>query len=187
MTETPSYLQDAKSLLSKDGFTTSNVWYHGTSSVLVSSILETGLKPSGDQALNQATKKTMATIGNTYTESIEPIFISPCREIAYYWAQQTVKRRGHRFSEDEQPVVIGIELPPELSSQVKPDVGAVSLLMLDEGERYLAFLAKLYEQNNVGPLDINLRKADRMDYLRKLGLGYYQDAIDAKYVSMITE
>ena len=186
MTETPSYLQDAKNLLSKDGFTTSNVWYHGTSSALVSSILETGLKGSGDQALNQATKKTMATIGNTYTESIEPIFVCPCREIAYYWAQQTVKRRGHRFAQDEQPVVIGIELPPELSNQVKPDVGAVSLLMLEEGERYLAFLAQLYEQNNVGPLDINLRKADRMDYLRKLGLGYYQDDIEAKYVSLIT-
>ncbi len=187
MTDTPSYLQDAKTLLSKDGFKTNNVWYHGTTSALASSILETGLKCSGDQAMNQATKKTMATIGNNYTESTDPIFVCPSRELAFYWAQQTVKRRGNRFSQEEQPVVIRIELPPELADQVKPDVGAVSLSMLEEGEQYLAFLAKLYQQNNAGPLDIDLRKADRMDYLNKLGLGYYQDDIDAKYLSMITE
>ena len=38
MTDTPFYLQDTKQLLSSDGFATSDIWYHGTSSALLSSI-----------------------------------------------------------------------------------------------------------------------------------------------------
>ncbi|MGR5456567.1 hypothetical protein ACPV5N_22030, partial [Vibrio alfacsensis] len=91
MTTVPSYLQDAKELLSQDGFATSDVWYHGTSSALLSSIQGQGLKRSGDKALNQAAKKTMATIGNNYTESVAPVFLTQSKELAYYWAQQTVR------------------------------------------------------------------------------------------------
>ena len=39
MTNIPSHLQDAKDLLTQDGFATSNIWYHGTSSALLTSIL----------------------------------------------------------------------------------------------------------------------------------------------------
>ena len=42
MTDTPIHLKDAKDLLSEQGFATSNVWYHGTSSALVQTINEQG-------------------------------------------------------------------------------------------------------------------------------------------------
>ncbi len=65
-TETPAFLKDAKNLLTEQGFATSNIWYHGTSSALVDAIQAQGLKRSGDQALKEATKKTMATIGDDH-------------------------------------------------------------------------------------------------------------------------
>ena len=77
MADTPAFLKDAKDLLTEQGFSTSDTWYHGTSSALVDSITEQGLKRSGDKALKDAAKKTMTTIGNSYTESIEPVFGVP--------------------------------------------------------------------------------------------------------------
>ena len=74
MREIPHYLKDANMLLSRNGFITSHVWYHGTSSSLVDSILSAGLKRSGDHLMNEAAKSTMATIGNTYRETTEPVF-----------------------------------------------------------------------------------------------------------------
>ncbi len=68
MADTPTFLKDAQDLLTADGFATSNVWYHGTSSALVDAIQAQGLKRSGDRDLKAAAKKTMATIGNNYTE-----------------------------------------------------------------------------------------------------------------------
>ena len=87
MADTPAFLKDAKDLLAKQGFATSDTWYHGTSSALVDSIKEQGLKRSGDKALKDAAKKTMATIGNSYTESIEPVFLTQSKELAFYWAE----------------------------------------------------------------------------------------------------
>ncbi|MCB1616815.1 MAG: hypothetical protein KDI30_12430, partial [Pseudomonadales bacterium] len=133
MTNIPSHLQDAKDLLTQDGFATSNIWYHGTSSALLTSILSEGLKCSGDKAMKQAMKKTMATIGNTYTESIEPVFLTQSRELAYYWGEQAVLRRK-RFAEEEQPVVLAARLPEEINKKVRPDVGAASLLLMSEGK-----------------------------------------------------
>ena len=92
MSDIPSYLQDAKDLLTKDGFATSDVWYHGTSSALIGSINGSGLRRSGDKVMNQAAKNTMATIGNSYTEQREPVFLTQSKELAHYWAQQTVRR-----------------------------------------------------------------------------------------------
>ena len=40
----PNYLKDAEKLLTDTGFTSSNVWYHGTSSSLSKSIKNNGLK-----------------------------------------------------------------------------------------------------------------------------------------------
>ena len=51
---TPIFFQDAKDLLTKQGFAVSNTWYHGTSSALIDSIKEHGLKRSGDQVLKAA-------------------------------------------------------------------------------------------------------------------------------------
>jgi RNA:NAD 2'-phosphotransferase (TPT1/KptA family) len=85
---TPILFQDAKDLLTKQGFVTSNTWYHGTSSALIDSIKEHGLKRSGDQVIKAAAKKVMATIGNHYIQSVEPVFLTQSKQLAYYWAQQ---------------------------------------------------------------------------------------------------
>jgi len=176
---TPTAFQDAKDLLTDQGFATSNTWYHGTSSALVGSIKEQGLKRSGDQALNAAAVQTMKTIGNNYTESVEPVFLTPSKELAYYWAQQTVRNRSVRIEGEEQPVVITVKLPEALNSRVQPDVGAASLLLVKEGEQFMAFLAGIYLANGLATPDINLMTADRQEYLNKLGMAYFDADIDA--------
>ena len=180
---TPTVFQDAKDLLTDQGFATSNTWYHGTSSALVDSIKEQGLKRSGDQALNAAAVQTMKTIGNNYTESVEPVFLTQSKELAYYWAEQTVRNRSVRIEGDEQPVVISVNLPAELNSRVQPDVGAASLLLVQEGEQFMAVLAAIYLANGFAAPDINLMTADRLEYLDKLGMAYYDADIDASHLA----
>jgi hypothetical protein len=186
MTAAPKALQDAQTLLSDAGFATGDVWYHGTSSALLASIEDNGLKRSGDKAMKQAAKQTMATIGNSYTESIEPVFLTQSKELAHYWAEQTVRDRSVRFEGTEQPVVIAVQLPQELAKGVKPDVGAASLLMTKEGEHYLAHITGVYDRCGVQAPSIDLMKADRMDYLNKLGMAYYDKDIEAEYVSVVS-
>lgn len=187
MTNTPTFLQDAKDLLTEQGFATSNIWYHGTSSALVDSIKEQGLKRSGDKALKAAAKKTMATIGNKYTESIEPVFLTQSKELALYWAEQTVRDRSVRVEGSELPVVVAVTLSDELNSQVKPDVGAASLLLVKEGENFMAYLAGVYQENGFEAPEIDLMKADRLEYLNKLGMAYYSKDIEASCLTFITE
>ncbi|WP_271274451.1 hypothetical protein [Aliamphritea hakodatensis] len=186
MTDTPAFLKDAQDLLTAQGFTASNIWYHGTSSALVDSIKQQGLKRSGDKALKAAAKQTMATIGNSYAESVEPVFLTQSKELAFYWAQQTVRNRSVRIEGDEQPVVFSVTLNDEQNAKVRPDVGAASLLMLEEGENFMAFLAAVYEANNVSAPEIDLMSADRLEYLNKLGMGYYDADIDPASVALIT-
>ncbi|MEH6811617.1 MAG: hypothetical protein V7677_03700 [Motiliproteus sp.] len=186
MTDTPTFLQDAKDLLTEQGFATSDTWYHGTSSALVDSIKEQGLKRSGDKALKDAAKNTMATIGNSYTESIEPVFLTQSKELAFYWAEQTVRDRSVRIEGDEQPVVFAVKLPEELNAQVKPDVGAASLLLVKEGENFMAYLAGIYQANGFGAPDIDLMKADRLEYLSKLGMAYFDADVGVSCLDIIT-
>lgn len=188
MTDTPAFLQDSKDLLTAQGFATSNIWYHGTSSALVDAIQQQGLKRSGDMALRQAAVKTMATIGNDYTETTEPVFLTQSKELAYYWAQQTVRNRSVRIEgEEQQPVVLAVTLPETLNDKVKPDVGAASLLLISEGENYMAFLASIYQANQQAVPAIDLMKADRMDYLTQLGMAYIDADIDAGYVTVVND
>ena len=182
---TPTFLQDSKYLLTKQGFAASNTWYHGTSSALIGSIKEHGLKRSGDQVLKAAAKKTMATIGNHYTESVEPVFLTQSKELAYYWAQQAIRNRSVRIEGTELPAVIAVNLPDALNSKVKPDVGAASLLLVKEGEEFMAFLAGIYLENNFETLNIDLIKADRLEYLNKLGMAYYDADIDASLLGIV--
>jgi hypothetical protein len=176
-TQTPPHLQDANTLLSEGGFATSKTWYHGTSSALVASINAQGLKRSGDKALNQVAKATMATIGNQYSEIIEPVFLTQSKELAYYWAQQTVRERKVRFEGQEEPVVLQVDLPETQQAKVKPDVGAMSLLMMQDGEQFMAHLAHLYQIHGFSGPDIDLRAADRMEFLDKLGMAYIDQDI----------
>ncbi|WP_054341669.1 hypothetical protein [Neptunomonas antarctica] len=186
MSDTPAFLKDAKYLLTEQGFTTSDIWYHGTSSALVDSIKEQGLKRSGDKALKDAAKKTMATIGNNYTESVEPVFLTQSKELAFYWAKQTVRDRSVRVEGDEQPVVIAVTFPEALSAQVKPDVGAASLLLVKEGENFMAYLAGIYQENSFSVPEIDLMRADRMEYLSKLGMAYFTEDIGVACLDIIT-
>jgi hypothetical protein len=187
MTQAPVYLQDAKDLLTPDGFKTTDVWYHGTSSALLASIKGQGLKRSGDKDLNQAAKSTMATIGNNYTESTEPVFLTQSKELAYYWAEQAVRNRSVRFEGNEEPIVIAVSLSEKQRAKVKPDVGATSLLLMETGEKFMAHLAGIYEQCGVVGPDIDLMKADRMDFLNKLGMAYIAQDISVACVELVTE
>jgi len=186
MANTPPFLKDAQNLLNKQGFATCNIWYHGTSSALVNSIKEHGLKRSGDKELNEAAKKTMATIGNNYTQSIEPVFLTQSKELAFYWAEQAVRNRSVRIEGNEQPVVFSMTLSEELNRQVKPDVGAASMLLLNEGEKYMAYLAGIYQVNGFGIPEIDLKKADRMEYLSTLGMAYINEDIDPSYLKIMS-
>ena len=199
MNNIPSHYNDTKELLSKVGFSTSNVWYHGTSSALWKSIRQIGLQGSGDAAMKQVEKQTMATIGGNYSEPTEPAFVTPSKALAYYWAEQKVQGRNMRFGNDESsaeiPVVIQITLPDSLeqspghspsnatsgaiNTMVKPDVGFASLLFIKEGEQYIAFLSELYKSTGLTLPEINPATADRMDYLSKLGVAYINTNIAA--------
>jgi hypothetical protein len=185
MSDIPANFQDPKALLSENGFATGNTWYHGTSSGLLGSIQRDGLKRSGDKAMKQAAKQTMATIGNSFTESFEPVFLTQSKELAYYWAQQAVRNRAVRFEADEQPALIEITLPEELNAKVRPDVGAAGLLMVKEGEAYLAYVASLFEKAGLEAPSIDLMKADRMEYLNKLGMAYYDKDIEPEYLAVL--
>ncbi len=189
MANAPVFLKDAKELLTNHGFSTSDTWYHGTSSALVDSIQKQGLKRSGDRALKNAAKKTMATIGNSYSESIEPVFLTQSKELAFYWAEQTVRNRKVRveIEGNEQPAVLSVRFPEKLNTKVKPDVGAASLLLLTEGEKFMAYLAEIYQENGFGIPEIDLMKADRLEYLSTLGMAYYDADISASYIELISD
>lgn len=93
MTElnTPDFLQDAKQLLSDDGFATSNVWYHGTSSGLIPSVTNQGLVGGGDAALMKRMQSTLKTIQAPAFTAEDPVFLTQSKELAYYWAAQKAK------------------------------------------------------------------------------------------------
>ena len=154
---------------------------------LLASIQGQGLKRSGDKALNEAASKTMATIGNNYTESVEPVFLTQSKELAYYWAQQTVRERGVRFEGEEQPIVLAVNLSEKQRAKVRPDVGAMSLLMMSVGEQFMSHLTEIYQANNIAGPDIELRTADRMDYLNKLGMAYIDEDISRACVQELAE
>lgn len=185
MSNVPHHLQDAKECLSNNGFRSTNLWYHGTSSALVDSIKANGLLRSGDKLMKQAKKQTMATIGNQYTETLEPVFLTQCKELAYYWANETVKTRATRAETAEEPVVIAIELPDNEQVNVKPDVGAASLLMIDEGQQFMEYLSHLYQVCGLPAPDIDLMKAERQEYLNKLGMAYINKDIDASHITEV--
>jgi hypothetical protein len=54
-----------------------------------------------------------------------------------------------------------------------------------EGEHFMAYLAKLYQDNEAGVLDIDLMKADRQEYLSKLGMAYIDKDIAPGNVNLI--
>ena len=186
MTDTPDYLQDAKSLLSDNGFATSNVWYHGTSSALLTSIREKGLNRSGDRDSNKKVVDTMKTIGGSYQESVQPVFLTQSKELAYIWAAKTVHKRSVRFEGEEMPIVLEITLNDDLNAKVKTDVGAASMIMIGHDD-YVDQLTTVYTNNGFDFPAIDPVTADRMDYLNKLGMAYIDTNIPAECVALVSE
>jgi hypothetical protein len=82
--------------------------------------------------------------------------------------------------------VFAVKLPEELNLKVKPDVGAASLLLLKEGENFMAYLAGIYQVNGFGIPDIDLMQADRLAYLNILGMAYLNSDIEASYLDIIS-
>jgi len=183
--EMPAYLKDADQLLSDNGFTVGDVWYHGTSSGLVPSIQANGLKRSGDQESNQAIKKTMATIGNTYTETIEPVFLTQSRQLAYYWAQRKSQFRSQRLGQPETPVVLQLSLNAELNGQVRPDAGGAGLIIARDA--YIDYVEAVYEDSGKKLGELNPMEMDGKACLAKLGLAYLDKNIPAECVAIVTE
>ena len=72
-----------------------------------------------------------------------------------------------------------MNFPEALNSQVKPDVGAASLLLVEEGEQFMAFLAGIHLDNGVEVPSVDLINVDRLEYLNKLGMAYFDADIDA--------
>jgi len=185
MSNAPAFLQDAKDLLTKDGFTTGDVWYHGTSSALVESIQKQGLSRAGDKAMKHVEKSTMATIGGSMTESHEPICLTQSKELAYFWATQTVRDRSVRFEGEESPVVLEVKLPADFEEQVKPDTGYAGMLLVDGGGKYMELVEALYKANGIELAEIDPLRADRSIYLKTLGLAYIDKNIPPEYISEV--
>lgn len=183
--EIPAYLQDAAKLLSDNGFATGDVWYHGTSSGLLPSIQEKGLKRSGDKESNQSIKQTMATIGNTYTESIQPVFLTQSKELAHYWAIQKARFRTQRLGQEEQPVVLAVKPSDDQKDQIKPDAGGAALIIARDA--YIEYVEIVFEKNGITLGELDPMKMDGKSCLAKLGLAYINQDIPAEHVELVAE
>ena len=77
-----------------------------------------------------------------------------------------MRERSVRFEGEEHPIVLAVSLSEKQQAKVKPDVGAISLLMMSAGEQFMAYFSSrsIKRTTSAGP-DIELRTADRMDYL----------------------
>ena len=177
----PDFLKDATALLSADGFRTSNVWYHGTSSGLVEPILTHGLIGGGDTETKEREQQTLGTIGNRQFEANDPVYLTQSRELALFWAINKAHMRNLYFRQNEIPVVMQVSLDP---SQVTGDVGAAALLY-EPGNHYILTLKEIYEDAGIAWDDVDPMKADRNYYLHKLGMAYCKDTIPAEQLSVV--
>ncbi len=180
----PAHLQDALQSLSATGFATSDVWYHGTASGVVPSILEQGLTRIGDQTLREHQLKTLSTIGHTTTDHAEPVFLTQSKELAFYWAEQKTHSRNLYLQGNESPVVLAVALPDELASQVSTDVGGAALV-LEPGNAYIQYLKALYAEAEIEFPEINPFEVDRSAYLNVLGLAYVAQDIAPEYLRVV--
>ena len=184
--QTPDFYKDFADLLSDDGIQSSNVWYHGTASGLVKSIEEKGLKRSGDTELKALEKTTMTTIGGSYKENKEPLYLTQSKELAYYWGKQKARIRNVRTGGEETPVVVKVTLDETLNPQVKPDVGAAGMILAGS-DKYLDHLGELYKEQGKTLPEIDPIKVDRMAYLNQLGLAYINKDVRNPVIEVIKE
>lgn len=192
MTTTPEKFQDFSQLVSKDGIKTDGTWYHGTSSGLISSIQKQGLQGDGDAASNKRTQQTMNSIATQsggvlpgqQSDLTEPVFLTQSKEVAYFWAEIKTHNRNRYFNNNETATVLAINLPEDLASTIKPDVGGAALLM-GPGDDYINFLKKKYDENGLDFNDLSPSPNDRMAYITFLAMAYSNEAISADYISAL--
>ncbi len=180
----PEQYKDSVDSLKNGGFEIGSTWYHGTTSGLLPNIQSKGLVGSGDVDFNAATAKAMKTIGAEFTESKDPIFLTPSKEMAYFWAQEKTNVRNQRFGGDEKPVVLEVSLPETLQASVHPDVGAAAMFMTGE-HQYLTQLDAYYVARGVTLKDSSGSGWNRESYLTQFGLAYLDHTIPPESVKAI--
>lgn len=182
---TPVYLQDAHQLLSNSGFAVQGKWYHGTASGLMESILQLGLRGTGDLETLKNHLDTLGTIGHDASKHKDPLFLTQSKELAYFWANKKTHTRNRYKAADEHAVVFEIELPESMNQQVITDAGGAAIL-LEPGNQYIALLKEIYAENKVDFPELDPFNCDRMDYLNKLGLAYTMLDIEPQYIQLLS-
>ena len=183
---TPDVYKDAEKLISADGFATSNVWYHGTSSSLAKGIKNKGLHGGGDSAWIKRTQGTLKTIGNRTFESSDPVFLTQSKELAYFWAQERSHARNLYFQKDEKPVVFAVTLNDSDNAKVITDAGGAALLM-EPNNAYIKHVREIYKTNGLDLDDFDPREVDRMVYMNRLGLAYCNEYIPGKFLELLSD
>lgn len=188
MTEltTPAFLQDIDTRLGAEGFQCDHTWYHGTSSGLAGHIQQQGLHGAGDAELLSRTQGTLNTIGAPALTSQDPVFLTPSKTLAYYWADQKARSRNLYFANNETPVVFQVNLTAEQNQQVHTDAGGTALL-LEPGNAYIHFLQNLYSEHGYEWPEMDPLKTDRMSFLTRLGLAYSNVSIAADSLELLGE
>lgn len=181
----PALYQDAAELLSDDGFATGDVWYHGTASGLVASIQEKGLNRSGDRESNQSIKNTMATIGNSYTESVQPVFLTQSKELAYYWAERKARFRTQRMGEEEMPVVFAVKPNDSIKDKIKADAGGAALVIARDA--YIEYVEIVFEANGKKLGELDPMAMTGAACLANLGLAYLDTNVPAECLELVSE
>lgn len=177
MISVPTIFMDQPDLLTANGFNISKIWYHGTCSSLLPSIKESGVRCSGDKSLNDALRSTMNTLSQSFEEKRQPVFLTPSKTLAYYWARQAIERK-HKGQENagDKPAVLTIELTDTLLDKVQPDVGAAALILMGE-RHYLDFLQEYYALAGLEVPACQQPFSDRMDYLKRMGMAYLDEDV----------
>lgn len=167
-------------LLDSNGFKISNVWYHGTSTLLLSSILERGLESSGDQQLNNYMKSLMGTF---YVSGMEPVYLTPSKEVAHYWAKQTVSAKEKLFGNGGETAILVVNLPDEPNELVVPGLGGCRKVLSDQCE-YLRLVNSLYANSNI--TFSKLSELDDLDLIKSLGLACISNDISKTYINPLS-
>lgn len=179
--DTPKEYADVQELLTEDGFSIGQYWYHGTSSGLVPSILKQGLVGDGDKDTSDRFQQTLGTIGNRQFETSEPVFLTQSKELAYYWAKQKTHTRNLYFRKGEEPTVIQVDIS---SDEIKPDAGAIAIL-LEPTNAYIAFLKEVYKKKGVAWREENPLELEREFFIHSMGMAYTPTIIPPERLNVL--